>query len=271
MIYTGNNGRMYIARSRTSGLTGSFPATVPNGVAVALNQTFMVRSISGGGRGATVKASSAVTSGQPSRGCTFTVDSAGSGYKAGDTVKFYYIDRNNVAIDVSDTRTVSTVTTLGVDNEREILEEQYRIAKIRSWSLTSNSEVVETTALGDTTKTYAPSVTSGEGSATLMFYEDDSANTGSNQQKDIFELVDILFPRSTPPRVILNLAVDGSVNGASGQVGGNALWKTNFLFNAYITSASVGASYGEVVAVETSFTVDGPLLDVPWKTGVARL
>jgi hypothetical protein len=54
-------------------------------------------------------------------------------------------------------------------------------------------------------------------------------------------------------------------SGSSGQVGGNALWKTNFLFNAYITSASVGVNYGEVVTIETSFTVDGALLDVPWQ------
>jgi hypothetical protein len=43
------------------------------------------------------------------------------------------------------------------------------------------------------------------------------------------------------------------------------------MFNAYITSASVAVNYGEVVAVSTSFTVDGPLLDVPNKPGVTRL
>ena len=101
-----------------------------------------------------------------------------------------------------------------------------------------------------------------------MFYEDDRSNTGSNPQKDTFEMIDILFPRGTPPRIILNLAVDGSISGSYGQVGGAALWKTNFLFNAYITGASIGVSYGEVVTIDTSFTVDGPLLDVPVKAGL---
>ena len=81
-------------------------------------------------------------------------------------------------------------------------------------------------------------------------------------------MIDILFPRGTPPRIILNLAVDGSISGSYGQVGGAALWKTNFLFNAYITGASIGVSYGEVVTIDTSFTVDGPLLDVPVKAGL---
>lgn len=271
MIYTGNNGRIYIARSQTTSLTGSFSKTVPNGVSVTANATYPVISTTGNGRGAVVRAGAPVTAQGGSRSCTFTVVSGGVGYKAGDTIRFTTTAANGDIIDVANTHVVTDVEIRGVASEREILDNSYRIAKVRSWSLTSNSEVVETTALGDTTKTYAPSVTSGEGSATLMFYEDDSSNAGGNAQKDIFELVDILFPRSAPPRVILNLAVDGSVNGTSGQVGGNALWKTNFLFNAYITSASVGASYGEVVAVETSFTVDGPLLDVPWKTGVVRL
>lgn len=271
MIYTGNNGRIYIARSQTTSLTGSFSKTVPEGVSVAQNATYSVSSTTGNGRGAVVRAGAAVGLNGGTRSCTFTVVSGGVGYKAGDTIQFTKTDDGGKVVNVANNHVVTAVEIRGVGSEREILDNSYRIAKVRSWSLTSNSEVVETTALGDTTKTYAPSVTSGEGSATLMFYEDDSSNTGSDRQKDIFELVDILFPRSTPPRVILNLAVDGSVNGTSGQVGGNALWKTNFLFNAYITSASVGASYGEVVAVETSFTVDGPLLDVPWKTGVVRL
>jgi hypothetical protein len=65
----------------------------------------------------------------------------------------------------------------------------------------------------------------------------------------------------------MNLAVDGGVS----IVDAIEVWKTTFLFNAYITSASVAVSYGEVVTVDTSFTVDGPLIDVPWKPNVVRL
>lgn len=270
MIYTGNNGRIYIARQETSGLKGTFTRNVAAGIKVAKNERFYVRNIVGDGAGAQVRAESTITATATSRSCVFTVVAAGRNYEVGDVVRFSRT-KNGQVQDVISNETINATETRGVDSEREILDDQYRIAKIRSWSLTSNSEIVETTALGDVVKTYSPSITSGEGSATLMFYEDDITNRGENRQKDIFELVDILFPRSSPPRVILNLAVDGSASGGAALVGGAALWKTNFLFNAYITSASVGVSYGEVVTVDTSFTVDGPLLDVPWKPSVDRL
>jgi hypothetical protein len=270
MIYTGNNGRIYLARSQSSGLQGTFTVNVLAGQSVVKNTVYLVRNIVGDGRSATVRAESSISATDSSRSCVFTVDGAGSNYQTQDVVRFFKKSGSN-NIDLTDDITISTTATRGVDNEREILEDDYRIAKIRSWSLTSNSEVVETTALGDTTKSFSPSVTSGDGSATLMFYEDDITNAGINRQKDTFELIDLLFPRGTPPRVIMNLAVDGSTSGSQSQVGGGALWKTNFLFNAFITSASVGANYGEVVTIDTSFTVDGPLLDRPTKPGGIRL
>jgi len=271
MIYTGNNGRIYIARSQDKGIQGNYTATVPVGVTVEKNGSYGVRNIVGDGRGAKVRADRSINATQASRQVVFTVISNGTNYEAGDVVRFYYLDKNKNIIDVTSNLGLSTVATRGVDSEREILEDKYRIAKIRSWSLTSNSETIETTALGDTVRTVSPGMTSGEGSATLLFYEDDITNRGENRQKDIFELVDILFPRGTAPQVIMNLAVDGSTSGATQDVGGGALWKTNFIFNAYITSASVGVSYGEVVTVDTSFTIDGAFLDVPWKPTVSRL
>lgn len=270
MIYTGNNGRIYIARSRTSGLTGTFTKDVLAGVAVDKNGQYYVRNIVGDGRGAVVRAETSISATAPSRSCVFTVISGGGNYQVGDVVRFSYL-KDKTQIDVVGNESINATETRGIDSEREILDDKYRIAKIRSWSLTSNSEVVETTSLGDVVKTFSPSITSGDGSATLMFYEDDITGARDNRQKDIYELVDILFPRGTPPRVILNLAVDGNASGSSAAVGQATLWKSNFLFNAYITSASVGVSYGEVVTVDTSFTVDGPLLDVPWKPGVNRL
>jgi hypothetical protein len=268
MIYTGNNGRIYIARSAASGLQGTFTTNVPSGIGnIRANDSFGVRNIVGDGRGARVRIDRNMFLGTTPRTAVFTVINGGGNYELGDVVRFTTSTGRDITGDI----TISSAATRGVDSEREILDDQYRIAKIRSWTLNSNSEIVETTALGDSTKTFSPSVTSGDGSATLMFYEDDITNRGVNVQKDTFELVDLLFPRDTPPRLIMNLAVDGTASGTSGQVGGGALWKTNFLFNAYITSASVGVNYGEVVTIETSFTVDGALLDVPWKPSVQRL
>jgi hypothetical protein len=268
MIYTGNNGRIYIARRVDQGLQGSFTLPVVPGQSVSTNETLSVFNIQGSGRGAMVRAASAAGGGQSP---VFNVSAAGSNYAAGDIVYFGRISGGTITRITNDLA-ISDVATIGIDGEREILQERYRIAKVRSWTFNSSSEVVETTALGDAVKTFAPSITSGEGSATLMFYEDDrSSNIEANRQKDAFEVVDVLFPRGTPPRVILNLAIDGSVAGNYGDVGGAALWKTNFLFNAYITGASIGVSYGEVVTIDTSFTIDGPLLDVPTKAGLVSM
>jgi hypothetical protein len=272
MIYTGNNGRIYIARDVDAGIQGTFTRAVLTGVgSVAQNETFFVRNITGDGRGARVRIDRAINNNTSIRTAVFTVISRGTGYKLGDVVRFARRTGTGTTQDITGNIRLDSVATVGVDSEREILDDKYRIAKIRNWSLTSSSEIVETTALGDAVKTFNPSVTSAEGSATLMFYEDDITRAGAARQLDTFELVDLLFPRTTPARVIMNLAVDGSVNGTSADVGGNALWKTNFLFHAYITSASLGVNYGEVVTIDTSFTVDGAYLDIPWKPDVVRL
>jgi len=263
-IYTGNNGRIYIARSTTSGLQGERTLSIVSGQAVTAGQNLNLVTVKGNGGGAQFRAGSSVTTTASSRAVVFTVVAGGNGYLSSDVV---YLARlqDNTWVRMTGDFAVGTVATRGVDSEAEIIQEQYRIAKIRSWTYNSTSEVVETTALGDVVKSFSPSITTGDGSATLMFYEDNFKN--ANSHKDIYELVDILFPRSTPPRVIMNLAVDGGVS----TVNTIDLWKANFLFNAYITSASVAVSYGEVVTVDTSFTVDGPLLDVPYKPDVVRL
>jgi hypothetical protein len=272
MIYTGNNGRIYIARDVDAGLQGTFTVNVLAGIGnIRTNNTFFVRNIAGDGGGAAVRIDRNMFLGTTPRTAIFTVISGGWNYEAGDVVRFAFRDGRGNIVDVTGNITISSVATVGVDNEREILNDQYRIAKIRNWNLTSNSEIVETTSLGDAVKSFNPSVTSAEGSATLMFYEDDITRGGDAKQLDTFELIDLLFPRTAPARVIMNLAVDGSTAGSTMVVGGAALWKTNFLFHAYITSASLGVNYGEVVTIDTSFTVDGALIDVPWKPNVNRL
>ena len=264
-VYTGNNGRLYIARRESSGLTGNITANVATGGTkrVTNNEIYSIRTRTGEGRGAAVKALQTQSAGP----CNFTVVRSGQFYEVGDRV--YIAQRvENTWVRKTDDFSISSITTRGIDSELEIVgQNKYLYGKIRNWSLNSSSEVVDTTALGDTTRTYAPSITSGEGSATLLFYEDNFNEQGSiNREKDVYELVDILFPRDVAPLVIMNLAVDASI------IEGDAeLMKSNFLFNAYVTGASVSVAYGEVVTIDTTFTVDGALLDVPWKPGVDRL
>lgn len=262
-IYTGNNGRLYIARRESSGLHGiTFSLKLTGNV--AKDQIYHLRTVTGEGRGARVRALSKGTTGAT---ITFRVVSGGEFYEAGDRVYVAARKRNTYVRKTGDFG-ISSTATRGIDNEREIVgQNKYLYGKIRNWTLNSSSEVIDTTALGDSTRTYAPSITSGEGSATLLFYEDTFNEQGNlDREKDVYELVDILFPRDVAPLVIMNLAVD-----ASTIEGDRELFKSNFLFNAYITGASVSVAYGEVVTIDTTFTVDGNLIDVPWKPGVDRL
>ena len=268
-IYTGNNGRVYIARRTNSGLSGTVTRNISTGVAVALNQVFQVVTVSGIGTGGQFRATNAVALNATSRSCNFEVSGPGSSYANGNTVYLAASVGGTLVRVTANFQLVSAnITEIGVNTEAELTTDDYRIAKVRDWSYNSNSEVIETTALGDVTKTFAPSITSGDGAATLMFYEDELNAPGAGRTRDIYELVDLLFPRDVAPRVIMNLAVNG---GTYLWTNGSELLKSNFMFNAYVTSASVSVSYGEVVTVNTSFTVDGPLIDVPWKSGVIRL
>lgn len=261
-IYTGNNGRLYIARRESSGLSGTLSLKLTG--SVKKNGIYYLLTRTGEGKGALVRALSGGSSGAT---ITFRIVNSGAFYEAGDRV--YVAERKrNTYVRKTDDFSISSTVTRGIDNERDIVGgDQYLYGKIRNWTLNSSSEVIDTTALGDSTRTYAPSITSGEGSATLLFYEDTFNDQGNvDREKDVYELVDILFPRDVAPLVIMNLAVDASII-----EGDNELFKSNFLFNAYITGASVSVAYGEVVTIDTTFTVDGALIDVPWKPGVDRL
>jgi hypothetical protein len=140
--------------------------------AIASGQKLFARLVSGTGNGAQFRAGNAVSKNASSRTCVFTITSGGARYEATDVI-YLAVAVNNTWVRMTGNFAVGSVLTRGVDNERELVQDFYRIAKIRDWSYNSTSEVIETTALGDVTKTFAPSITSGEGSATLMFYEDD--------------------------------------------------------------------------------------------------
>ena len=265
-IYTGNNGRLYLARQSANALftTSSGLFTRPLTADVAKNQRLQVISQTGGGRNAVVAANSGGTKGGS---VAFRVIDGGSGYNAGD--KLYFAKRvNGVLVRVTNDFSVigGRIQKIGIDNERDLVKnDNFLYGKIQSWQLSSSSEVTDTTALGDVTRSYRPSITSGEGSATLMFYEDDIEPTSG--QKDVYGLTEVLFPRGLAPAVIISLAVDAGFDGAADA----ELFKSNFVFNAFITGATVSVAYGEVVTIETTFTVDGPLLEVPLKENVSRI
>lgn len=270
-ILTGNNGRMNIGRragSNGDGLTlgATFTETIlPGRIDFWKGIGYGIFSVTGKGGGARVNPTTDLpkASQTSSSVLVFQVTDPGAGYAVGDKVYVGWWDAQKTRL--TNDFILSDVSTVGIDTEGELLLQKYRVAKIRSWSLNAETETIETTALGDVAKTYTPGLNSATGSATILFYEDDF---GYGEMLDAYELVDILFPNGTAPLVTMNLAIDGREEYDLSLSGGSAAFKTNFVIDAYITSASLGVSYGEVVAIDVNFTVQGGLRDRPWKPNV---
>lgn len=113
--------------------------------------------------------------------------------------------------------------------------------KVTNWTLQADLETLETTSLGDTQRSYAPGVQSFSGSATLLYYNDGTNNDASALLQQIIKTGAV----TTPVRLTLRLT-DGAAN-------------SDASFDAYITSASIGASVGEVSSAQISFQATGAL------------
>ena len=120
------------------------------------------------------------------------------------------------------------------------------LAKVVSFTVSSNLETLETTTLGDSIRSYSPGVTGYSGSATLLYYKDSSNNINTT------DLLNKLFKTGTAgvsssDTVELTFRwVDGSDN-------------NDIKLTAYITSASIGAATGDIVRAEVSFQGTGAL------------
>jgi len=137
---------------------------------------------------------------------------------------------------------------LFVDNENNSIQNTDEVAKVRSWSFTINTAVLETVSLGDFDRTIIPGMTSTTGSASIYYYAD-STSTGHNSSRLSTFVIDKILPRSgnTPesterPKVKFRLQVDSN----------------HYIdMNAVITSFAMTSSVGEVMAADISFEADG--------------
>jgi hypothetical protein len=119
--------------------------------------------------------------------------------------------------------------------------------KVTNWSLTGNLEMLETTSLGDSQRTYAPGVQDFSGSATLLYYND---GTGRNDAATALRTVLRVSGVSDGDTVDMRLRlVEGNTN-------------HDVRLAAYITSVSFGASVGEVSSAQINFQGTGALSEV---------
>ncbi len=126
------------------------------------------------------------------------------------------------------------------------------VAKIRDWSLETTVELLSTNTIDSGVNTFVPGVKGATGSATLMYYKLESGES-ANYTEFTALLAKIMKSGdgsiTTSDRVALELNVGA---GSSDDI----------KFNAYITSASVSVSTGELSVVPINFTVDGDFTEV---------
>lgn len=119
--------------------------------------------------------------------------------------------------------------------------------KVSNWSMTGNLEVLETTSLGDSQRTYVPGVQEFNGSASLLYYND---GTGRNDAATALKKVLKISGVSSTDTVDLRLRLaEGNTN-------------HDVRLTAYITSVTFGASVGEVSSAQITFQGTGALTAV---------
>lgn len=119
--------------------------------------------------------------------------------------------------------------------------------KVTNWSMSGSLEMLETTTLGDSQRSYTPGVQEFNGSATILYYND---GTGRNDAATALKKVLRISGVSDGDTVDLRLRlVEGNAN-------------HDVRLTAYITSVSFGASVGEVSSAQISFQGTGALTAV---------
>jgi hypothetical protein len=124
------------------------------------------------------------------------------------------------------------------------------VAKIRDWSIETTVELLSTNDISSSVNTFTPGVKGATGSATLMYYKLESGESTTNT-----EFTQLLGKIMKTGAVAETDRVSLELNVGTGSA-------DDIKFNAYITSASVSVSTGELSVVPINFTVDGDFTEV---------
>ena len=120
-----------------------------------------------------------------------------------------------------------------------------KVAKIRDWSVETTLELLSTNAIDSTVNTFTPGVKGATGSATLMYYRLEAAESATRTEfMQLLNKIMRIGGISVNQRVFLELNVGGGAD-------------DDIKFDAYITSAQVSVSTGELSVVPIQFTMDG--------------
>lgn len=128
------------------------------------------------------------------------------------------------------------------------------IAKVTSWSMNADLDLLETTALNDANKSFVANLPTYTGSATILYYKDAA---GAFETDGIFGR--LLRRNASLATATLRLQVaDGNII-------------REVVLEAFITSLAIGSSVGEIVSADINFQATGDLADptAQTPTGVA--
>ena len=138
-------------------------------------------------------------------------------------------------------------------------DSSYSALKLRDWSIETSLELLETTTVDTAVKSYTPGSVSSTGSATVLYYRREG--TTSTEPGVQFDRLLSKIMKTTSQgvtagdRVLMVLRVGNTYSGSDN--------KDDIGFSAFITSASLQVSTGELSSVAIQFTVDGPFLEIP--------
>jgi hypothetical protein len=147
------------------------------------------------------------------------------------------------------------LTTVGTGDVTPVSADQ--ALKLRDWSLETTLELLETTTLDSAVKSYTPGIVSSTGSATVLYYRKEATDTGvqfNSFLDKIMKTTSAGVTASDGVGMVLRVASVTNTNGVD--------IKDDIAFNAFITSASLQVSTGELSSVAINFTVDGPFREL---------
>lgn len=126
------------------------------------------------------------------------------------------------------------------------------IAKVRSWQLSAALSTLETTTLGDYETSYIPGLKSASGNASLLYYDyaDKVTNPESNVRSLLNSIISTADLTESNAKVYMELLWNDGLSNQQRDRRGLA-------FYAYLTSAELGVSTGDLLQVSVSFQMTG--------------
>lgn len=123
------------------------------------------------------------------------------------------------------------------------------LVKVTSWSLQADLELLETTSIGDHRRTFTPGVLSYSGSASLIYYKDNSdANDASTLLRKLVNTSTNGATEADAVTLTLRLADGSDLNDVT--------------LTAYLNNVQIGAAVGEIVSAQVNFQATGDLSTV---------